>query len=342
MQTRKNYKDEIKELERLYIQKQKTTKNRISPKVKKEISELKDIVKPEKEVISKVKPELIATISESRTEDEQQIREKATELFKMRERLINQKPNFDIIIDNPEILKKALLAIRKLRIEEINLYINKDGIHFFSMDPSSIGLIKETIPNKIFSKYNIEKEGSIMFNVDDLLRTLNANNKNDRIELKFRPSDNMKDELEIIGKNQNNEVKYSTRNQILDTSKNNSREPIIVPSNVLSVEAKELKKILKSIKDEFIKFDIGKDNIAITNTRDSDEIKYRHIIPYNNPTNKTFAVSFNKKYIDNMLKEAGNNTIVTIEFKGEEPLKIKYTIGSDVNVEYMLAPYMID
>ena len=99
----------------------------------------------------------------------------------MSEQTIQNKTEFNIKIDQPT-LKQVIEGIGSLS-EECTLTIDNEGITSKTLDPDHVAMINVSLPNSMFEKYEVTKQGNITFHIDDMLKILNDIPKESRITI---------------------------------------------------------------------------------------------------------------------------------------------------------------
>jgi|GEM_PF-4404230 len=89
----------------------------------------------------------------------------------MSEQQTQFKTEFNIKIDQPT-LKQVFEGLRSL-VDTCTLCIDPEGISCITMDNEHVILIHVALPNSIFEKYEIVKQGFITLKIDDMLKIIN-------------------------------------------------------------------------------------------------------------------------------------------------------------------------
>ncbi|MGC8479219.1 MAG: proliferating cell nuclear antigen (pcna) [Candidatus Micrarchaeia archaeon] len=245
----------------------------------------------------------------------------------------------EIKIDNAKYWKECVSAIVSL-VDEGLFIINKDGISLKAMDPSSISMISFFMPNKAFSKFNIDKNVSLGLNIDNLNKILSRTRDGEALVMK--DVDN-KLSLEFIG--QGSRRRY--RLQLVDVKKSVEKEPNVDFDAHVEMIGEPLKDIIKdaTLISSYISFKASKEQFAVTARGESGELEELHEteggMMKKVEAKKNADATFNLELLENMVKSCPIGNTITLSLKSNEPLKLKYSIG-DAEVNYYLAPYMED
>ncbi|MDE1811176.1 MAG: DNA polymerase sliding clamp, partial [Candidatus Micrarchaeota archaeon] len=78
---------------------------------------------------------------------------------------------FELKIDDARYWKTCVDSIVSL-IDEGTFSIAKEGISLKAMDPSGISMVSFSMPNKAFSKYDIDKAAMVGLNLENLSKIL--------------------------------------------------------------------------------------------------------------------------------------------------------------------------
>ena len=244
---------------------------------------------------------------------------------------------FEIKIDNAKYWKDCVGAIVSL-VDEGVFSISKEGIGLKAMDPSSISMISFFMPNKAFSKFDIEKNTSIGLNLENLNKILSRTR--DGESLMMKDVDN-KLFLEFTGQS----AKRRYRLQLIDIKKNFEKEPNIEFDAFVEINGEPLKDIIKdaSLISSYISFKASKDQFAVNARGDSGELEELHEVD-GSATKKVDAKkgtesTFNLEFLENMVRSCPAGGNIGISLKSSEPMKLRYNIG-DAEVTYYLAPYL--
>jgi proliferating cell nuclear antigen len=245
---------------------------------------------------------------------------------------------FELKIDDAKYWKACIDSIVSL-IEEGTFSITKDGVSLKAMDPSGISLVSFSIPNKAFSKYEIDKSATIGLNIDNLSKILNSSRMNEQLVMKEKDG---KFAIEFISQNSRRRYKLpliETRKEAAD------KEPKIEFDSVVEIKSDHLKEMLKdaNLLSTYIGFKTDKDSFVVVAKGDAGELEEEHSgsadavkrIDVKKPTGATF----NLDYLERMVSACPQNSTVTLSLKTEEPIRVDYKIG-DAALAYYLAPYM--
>ena len=244
---------------------------------------------------------------------------------------------FEIKIDDAKYWKNCVDAIDSL-IEEGTFNITKEGISLKAMDPSGISMISFFIPNKAFSKYNVDKQSNIGINMDNLNKILNSSRNGEQLVMK---EDSNKLALEFIGENTRRRYKLP----LIDVKKDADKEPKVDFDSVVEVKSDSLKEIIKdaNLLSSYISFKTDKGSFRVVAKGDAAELEEEHLnnaefIKKLEVTDGSSA-TFNLEYLGKIIGPCPASSNISLSMKTEEPIKIDYKIG-DAQVAYYLAPYM--
>ncbi len=243
----------------------------------------------------------------------------------------------EIKIDNAKYWKECVSAIVSL-VDEGLFIINKEGISLKAMDPSSISMISFYMPNKAFSKFNVDKNVSLGLNIDNLNKILSRTREGESLVMK--DVDN-KLSLEFIGQGSRRRYKL----QLVDVKKSVDKEPNVEFDATVEMVGDPLKDIIKdaNLISSYISFKASKEQFAVSARGESGELEELHEaeggMMKKVEAKKNAESTFNLELLDNMVRSCPTGSTITLSLKSNEPLKLKYNIG-DAEVNYYLAPYM--
>ncbi len=244
---------------------------------------------------------------------------------------------FDIKIDDARYWRNCVDSIVSL-VDEGTFTIAKDGISLKAMDPSGISMVSFFIPNKAFSKYDVEKPAQIGLNLENLSKILSSSRNNEQLVMKDAGN---KFSIEFIGENSRRRYKLP----MIDIKKEADKEPKIEFESQIEVKSDPFREVLKDATSlsSLVGFRTEKDNFKIVAKGDAAELEEEHanntdFVKKINVT-KASSVTFNLEYLDRIVRACPSGNSIMLSLKSEEPIKIDYTIG-DATVAYFLAPYM--
>ncbi len=245
---------------------------------------------------------------------------------------------FELKIDDARYWKACIDSIVGL-IDEGTFSITKEGVSLKAMDPSGISLVSFSIPNKAFSKYDVEKTATVGLNIDNLSKILNSSRSNEQLVMKEKDN---KFTIEFISQNSRRRYRLpmiETRKEAVD------KEPKIEFDAVVEVKSDNLKEMLKdaNLLSTYIGFKTDNNSFVVVAKGDAGELEEEHSgtadavkkIDVKKPTGATF----NLDYLERMISACPQSSNVVLSLKTEEPIRIDYKIGEAV-LAYYLAPYM--
>lgn len=244
---------------------------------------------------------------------------------------------FEIKIDEAKYWKSCVDAIDSL-VEEGTFNITKEGISLKAMDPSGISMISFFIPNKAFSKYDVEKPSSIGLNLDNLSKILNSSRQNEQLIMK---SDNNKLSLEFVGEKSKRRYKLP----LIDVRKDSDKEPKIEFESYIEVKGESFKEILKdaNLLSSYVNIKTDKGSFKVIAKGDAGELEEEHLdeaeVIKKLDVSKASSSTFNLDYLGKIVNPCPQNSSINLSLKTEEPIKIEYSIG-EAKISYYLAPYM--
>ena len=244
---------------------------------------------------------------------------------------------FEIKIDDAKYWRNCVDAINSL-IDEGSFNITKEGIGLKAMDPSGISMVSFFIPNKAFSKYNVDKSVTVGLNLDNLSKILASSRSNERLTMK--EADN-KVVLEFAGENSKRKYKLP----MIEVRHDSNKEPNIAFDSFVEVQGDSFKEILKdaTLLSSYIGLKADKGTFMVIAKGELGELEEEHLdkaeFIKKLEVSKGAIATFNLEYLSKMVAPCPSNSAITISMKTEEPVKVDYSIG-EATVSYYLAPYM--
>ena len=244
---------------------------------------------------------------------------------------------FEIKIDDARYWKNCVDSIVSL-VDEGTFSIAKEGISLKAMDPSGISMISFFIPNKAFSKYEVEKPESIGLNLENLSKILSSSRQGEQLVMKEQ---NNKFSIEFISQSSKRRYKLP----IIEARKGAEKEPKIEFESLVDVRSDSLKDILKdaNLLSTYVGFKTDKDSFVVVAKGDAGELEEEHLGNAESikklDVSKASSATFNLDYLERIISACPSNSQISLSLKSEEPIRVNYKIG-DAEVAYYLAPYM--
>lgn len=270
--------------------------------------------------------------------------------------------------NNPLKLEKLFKVINDI-LSDINFVISNTGISFKGMCSSHTSLLFCNIGIDEFDEYNYKKTGEteIGINLKSFCKLLSISENNDSLLLELKDnSDNLKlifdnksrnteFNLNLLNINSNDiemlNIKYDVHIDI-DLKRLNKlcQEISIVESDNLEFQInKETKSLFmlsngnigttkttlksKYTKNPKLNFKIKKLDNEIVNTKFENKPDY--IV---NDFNSEFNISFCIKNLEKIIKLSSIVSRCEINLNDNSPLKLKFNIKDNINLEYYIAP----
>ncbi len=242
---------------------------------------------------------------------------------------------FKIQLENAQNFKKCVNTLNTL-IDEGKFKINEEGIRLRAMDPSQIAMVSFYMPKQAFREFEVE-EDEIQLNLNDLNDRTKTARSSDSLNLELDESSSRL-KIDFQGK-----VEREFDLPLLNLSENGVNEPSIDFDTEIKINGSTLKDILSdanlvashvkiiSKSDELeVKAEGDKGNLKTTISKDEDVI-----LDYD--VNEEQTAIFPIEYLKDLLVGATSKSIVTLNLKTNNPLKLKYGIG-EATLTYYLAP----
>ncbi len=244
---------------------------------------------------------------------------------------------FELKIDDARYWKNCVDAICNL-IEEGAFSIAKEGVSLKAMDPSGISMVSFFIPNKAFSKYEVEKVSTVGINLENLSKILNSARPSEQLTMK---EDGNKLALEFSGQNSKRRYKLP----MITVRKDADKEPNIEFESLVEVKGDSFKEILKdaNLLSSYINFKTDKGTFKVIAKGDAGELEEEHLdnaeFIKKLKSEKPSSSTFNLEYMSKIVGPCPTNSTINLSLKTEEPVRLDYNIG-EAKVIYYLAPYM--
>lgn len=239
----------------------------------------------------------------------------------MSEQTTQTKTEFNIKIDQPT-LKQVIEGIGSLS-DQCTLTIDNEGISSKIMDASHVALINVSMPNNMFEKYEVTKQGNISFNVDDILKILNDIPKESTIKIL-----NDADDLILMANNTTYYLKlteasmqdtplpripFDSKFQVYELTKYMTRLIKFSPYVLIECTNQTLKLSAKddTIKLVSIKLEKGMDELISIECKEGNS-----------------ECPYSIEYILPFLKTIPKGTLQTVQFSNKKPLRINIGLSN--------------
>lgn len=240
----------------------------------------------------------------------------------------------EISINNAKMFKDCVDALNIL-IDEGEFSVGADGVKLRAMDPSQIAMVDFVLPRHAFEKFEVANETRIGMNMDDLARIMGRVRVGEQLALKLDES-----RLGMVFKGKSSR-RFSL--PLLDASGITPKEPKIEFDSRIRIGGEVLREGLKdaslvsshvTLKADANGFTIeahGDKGDVINEIRKDEEALMEHAVK------SDARAMYPLEYLNDILRSAASEAIVTLEMKSDAPIKVEYAIG-DATVKYYLAP----
>ena len=226
-------------------------------------------------------------------------------------------------------LIKVFSAIGQIR-HEATLCWKPEGLSISEIDLTGISMSSVDMKPSLLQEYvaNAEiKTGVNLENLNVMLKTLDKHS-----DFTINVSNNI---LEIKTEHKMFNV------PIIDVKSTTNKMPEIEYTNVIRMNAKELKDALKDLKQisTIAHYYISNNTLKIQAEGDAGSVEneYTNVVVKN--TEPITNTCFNIEETQKLIKEAGNKDIIELYLKQNEPLKVVIELAGQ-KVRSFLAPYM--
>ncbi len=241
-----------------------------------------------------------------------------------------------LVLEKAGDFKKSIDAISVL-IGEAEFVLSKEGLFLKATDPSQISMVDFEIKKSHFKQFSLEKETKIGLDLDYLSQIMNRSKPKDELVLEL---DEKNSRLKIVFKN-GSKRKFSV--PLIDISSAELPSPKIDFEAELKLKAELLQDGLKdaSLVSTHVSLGVEAQTFFIrasSSKGDSHtEIEKSEKGVKELKASKECSSMFPLDYLQDMLKAASSETLVSVFLKKNNPVKISYNIGK-ASVTYFLAP----
>ncbi len=240
-------------------------------------------------------------------------------------------------VEDARYWKNCVDAIESL-IDEGTFNVSKEGIALKAMDPSGISMVSFFIPNKAFSKFEIEKPVGLGLNIDNMGKILSSARSNEQLEMKETDS---RLQIEFMGTNSRRRYKLP----LIDARKDADKEPKVQFEAVVELKCDAFREILRdaNLLSSYIGFRADKNSFVVAAKGDAGELEEEYAgnadMIKRVEITKPSSATFNLDYLQRIMLACPSNSTVQLSLKTDEPLRLDYKIG-EAAFAYFLAPYM--
>jgi proliferating cell nuclear antigen PCNA len=244
---------------------------------------------------------------------------------------------FEIKIDDARYWKTIVNSIVSL-IDEGTFRITKEGIFLRATDAGGISMIIFSIPNKAFSKFNVEKNVAIGLNLDNLAKILASARDGEFLVMKDAGN---RLQIEFGSKSSKRQFKLP----MIEVSNDPEKEPKVEFESFVELKGDSLKEILKdaSLLSSYVGFKTEKSSFGIRAKGDAGELEEEHPESADGikklTVTKPSSATFNLDYLERIVGSCPMDSNIALSLKTDEALKIDYKIG-EASLVYYLANYM--
>ena len=252
----------------------------------------------------------------------------------------------EVKLDNSQVFRAFVESAHAI-VDEGLLVFTKEGLRLMNMDPSSISMVNNFIPNRAFTTWNVPTERiELGLNIDNLHKILTGGRPSSKIDvLRIYPSESeWKLNLDFISEGERETATIS----IIDIKKSVEKEPKIETPAVMTIDGVKLKEIIKrmSLISCYIGVKAMQTGVLFSARGDSgnldkviDRLNKDILKRYNLDGKQDQGVVLNIEFLENMIRPVGKGVDVNLEFKNSEPTRISY-VQDEVQTTYYLAPYL--
>ncbi len=235
-----------------------------------------------------------------------------------------------ITLGDVQVFQRPISAISSF-ITEGNFRLSKEGLSLKAIDPSQIVLVNFELPKKAFEKYDLEPT-FIGVDLVELNRIMQRALSADSISLKISENEM---EISLEG-----EMLRTFRLSLIDISEDEVTVPATKFDASIEAKAKIIKELLKDASlfgssvvlrvkgNEFCVEARGSQGTLKTLSKESAKVSSK--------TQKETVSKYSLSFLQNIMKEADNDSSVLLELKTDSPLKVSYSVG-EARLEFYLA-----
>lgn len=223
-------------------------------------------------------------------------------------------------------------------VDEGIIVADKTGMHLMHMDPSGISLVKASIAAGGLASFSIEGTIEIPLNFDRLVAPLKDLAGKLTISAKISDSGKL---MAVFSVDSGEDVKMLEM-PYTEVRKRDDKEPKVDYTGTFTMKAEPLQQaVARSRKmDDYIRLQIGKGGVTLKAKKENVTYSESYATGKKLVAHKgELETAFNSEFFQNMIATASQDTLITLETKQDQPIRIHYT-EKTVQLAYWLAPYV--
>ncbi len=243
---------------------------------------------------------------------------------------------FKLTFDDARFFKGCIDALVSL-IDEGEFEVGKNGMALRAMDTAQIAMVDFMMPKETFKEADADKEHRIGLNIENLSRVMSRTRQGEALTVTLDDSGNR---LVLIFKGKG---RRTVSIPLLDLNLVETKEPNIPFDSTVKIDSNSLKEGLKdaALVSSYVILSV-KDNMFVIEARgDNGEVKNELTVEDGSLISVDLKDSsramFPLDYLNDILKGAPSDSVVTLELKSDAPLRLSYKI-QDAKFRYYLAP----
>ncbi len=236
-----------------------------------------------------------------------------------------------LTISDANSWKRSVDAIAAL-IDEGTFEFAESGMSLKAMDPSQIAMVDFEMPKKAFKAYEVGQKQSIGIDFSELSRVMRRAHPEDSITMELKGN-----KLEII---YDGKTKRKFLLPLIDATSHPNKPKIEFDVKV-KAPANDIKEVLADVElvSNYVVFEANEKGVEISSESESGkaEVSLSKDAVLELKVTKAARAMFPLEYLKNMVRNTDVSTVVEINLKKDNPMKMEYAIG-DGKVTYYLAP----
>jgi proliferating cell nuclear antigen PCNA len=225
-------------------------------------------------------------------------------------------------------LIKVFSAIGQIT-DEATLDFKPEGLSISELAPTGISMSSVDMKPSLLKEYVANQELKVGVNLENFNAMLKMLDKSD---FTISVANNI---LEVKTEHKSFSV------PIIDVKNQANKMPEIEYTNIVKINAKELKTTLKDIKQisEVVHFYINNNTLTLQAEGDAGSVENKYTNAVIKSTEPITNTCFTIEAMQQLIKEANNKDTVELYLKQEQPLKVVITLAGQIVRSY-IAPYM--
>ncbi len=241
-----------------------------------------------------------------------------------------------MVFADARVWKYLISSVSKI-IKESTLRITEEGIGIRAMDDSKVALVDLFFPKKMFSEYEVEEETSFGINVEELAKVLRRGTKDDMLAIEVKES---RYGIEFVGRGKRKFWLPQIEVPMQETLDPNTLQ-LKAKVEIFADAYREMVKDVEPVAD-LVTIIISPSGLTLDASSDLGraviEAKEETGVLLNIEAENAEKSSYSVEYLIYMTSASQAVDKVALELGTDMPLRMRFYLGEDPVLTYVVAP----